>query len=229
MTLTLLTFLPLLGAIAVALLPTTNAAVLRGLTTAVTSVVAVLGVVVFTSFDGSTAAAQYVERTEWFQLGSVQVHYHLGVDGLSILMVALTAVLMPFVAASSGGHIKQRTREFLVWLLVMETGMMGVFLSLDVMLFYFFWEVSLVPLYFILGIWGAEKRIYATLKFFLYTLAGSLLMLVAVIAAVYGSGSTDIAGMTQWAATQPLALTGWLFAGFAVAFAIKVPVIPFHT
>ena len=229
MTLTLLTFLPLLGAVAVALLPTTNAAVLRGLTVAVTAVVAVLGVVVFANFDGSSAAAQYVESAEWFKLGSIQVHYHLGVDGLSILMVGLTAVLMPFVAAASGGHIKDRTREFLVWLLVMETGMMGVFLSLDVMLFYFFWEVSLVPLYFILGIWGAEKRIYATLKFFLYTLAGSLLMLVAVIAAVYGSGSTDIAQMTAWAAGEPLSLTAWLFAGFAIAFAIKVPVIPFHT
>jgi NADH-quinone oxidoreductase subunit M len=229
MLLTLLTFLPLVGAILVALLPIQSAATLRGLTVAVTAVVAVLGAVVFAGFDGSSAAAQYVETHAWFTLGEIQVSYHLGVDGLSILMVALTAVLMPFVAAASGSHIKERTREFLVWLLIMETGMMGVFLSLDVMLFYFFWEVSLVPLYFILGIWGAERRIYATLKFFLYTVSGSLLMLVAVIAAVYGSGHTDIAEMTKWAQGEPLSMTGWLFAGFAVAFAIKVPVVPFHT
>lgn len=229
MLLTLLTFLPLFGAILLIAMPTKNDSVLRWTTVAITGIVAVLGIVVFTGFDGTSGDAQYVEQANWFQLGDIQVQYLLGVDGLSILLVALTAILMPLVAAASGGHIKKRTREFLVWLLVMETGMMGVFLSLDVMLFYFFWEVSLVPLYFILGIWGAEKRIYATLKFFLYTLAGSLLMLIAVIACVYGAGSTELAAMTEWAGTQPLSTTGWLFAGFAVAFAIKVPVIPFHT
>ncbi|MDA1263720.1 MAG: NADH-quinone oxidoreductase subunit M [Planctomycetota bacterium] len=229
MLLTVLTFLPLLGAMLVAGLPSRNEKVLRGITVLVTAIVAVLGVVLYNGFDGADPAAQYVAQADWFQLGKIEVQYLLGVDGLSILLVTLTAALMPFVAAASGGHIKQRTREFLVWLLVMETGMMGVFLSLDVMLFYFFWEVSLVPLYFILGIWGAEKRIYATLKFFLYTLSGSLLMLVAVIAAVYGAESTSIVEMTAWASEQPLSVTGWLFAGFAIAFAIKVPVFPFHT
>ncbi len=229
MLLSLLTFLPLVGALLVAVLPTRGNAALRAVTLGVTLVVAALGVWVFLGFEGASAEAQYVESHAWFTLGNIQVTYRLGVDGLSILLVALTAVLMPFVAAASSGHIHTRQREFLVWLLVMETGMMGVFLALDVMLFYFFWEVSLVPLYFILGIWGAEKRIYATLKFFLYTLSGSLLMLVAIIAAVYGSGHSDIAGITDWAASQPLARTGWLFAGFAIAFAIKVPLIPFHT
>jgi NADH-quinone oxidoreductase subunit M len=229
MTLTLLIFLPLLGAILVGGLPTKSDALLRWITVGVSSVVAALGVWVFVTFDGSQSGAQFTETLNWFRLGDIQVRYQLGVDGLSILLVGLTAILMPLVAFSSAGHIKTRTREFLVWLLVMETGMMGVFLSMDMMLFYFFWEVSLIPLYFILGIWGAEKRIYATLKFFLFTLAGSLLMLVAVIAAVYGAQSTGMAEITDWAAGQPLSLTGWLFAGFAIAFAIKVPVVPFHT
>lgn len=229
MLLTLLIFLPLLGAIALALLPSSDAKLLRTVTLGVTTAVAVLSVSLFTQFDGAIAAAQFVEHKSWFKLGDIEINYRLGVDGMSILLVALTGILMPFVTLSSYGHVSERVREFLIWLLVMETGMMGVFLSLDLVLFYFFWEVSLVPLYFILGIWGGERRIYATIKFFLYTLAGSLVMLVAVIAAIYGSGSAELGAVTQWAMAQPLETQGWAFAAFALAFAIKVPLFPFHT
>jgi len=228
--LSLLIFLPLLGALLIAALPSAEAKLLRGITLAVTGAVALIGVGLFVVFDGGVAAPQFTETLDWFTLaGGIQVRYALGVDGLSILLVTLTAILMPIVTLSTAGHVSQRHREFMIWLLVMETGMMGVFLALDVVLFYFFWEISLVPLYFILGIWGSEQRIYATIKFFLFTLFGSLLMLIAVIAAVYGSGQTGLAEITTWAASQPLSTQGWLFAGFAIGFAIKVPVVPFHT
>ena len=179
---------------------------------------AILGAQLFTVFDGATAASQFMQVREWFSLPGatatpIDVHFSMGVDGISILMVALTALLMPLVALSTVGHIKTRVKEFLIWLLVMETGMLGVFLAQDLVLFYFFWEISLVPLYFMVGIWGGERRLYATLKFFLYTMAGSLLMLIAVIALVYTTGTTDIATLTARAGDLPLSTQGWLFAG----------------
>jgi NADH-quinone oxidoreductase subunit M len=232
--LTLLTFLPLIGALLVALVPSSNEKLLRGVTLTITAAVAVMGAVLFTVFDGAIAASQFSQVRDWFSLPGatatpIDVHFSLGVDGISILMVALTALLMPIVALSTVGHIKTRVKEFMIWLLVMETGMLGVFLAQDLVLFYFFWEISLVPLYFMVGIWGGERRLYATLKFFLYTMSGSLLMLIAVIALVYTTGTTDIATLTARAGDLPLSEQGWLFAGFAVAFAIKVPLVPFHT
>lgn len=230
-----LTFLPLLGALVVAAAPA-RASLLRAITLGTTLVVALMGVAVYASFDVTQSGPQFVTEAAWFTLlGGIDVHFKLGVDGLSILMVALTTVLMPLIVLSTKGHIHSRVKEFMIWLLVMETGMLGVFLSLDLVLFYFFWEVSLVPLYFILGIWGGERRLYATVKFFLYTVAGSLVMLIAAIALIYHASlqnavsTTDIGALTRWSANQPLAVQGWLFAGFALAFAIKVPVLPFHT
>jgi len=232
MLLVVLTFLPLLGALGVACLPArAGLGAQRALALGVTAVVAVLAVWLFVTFDGAQAAAQRVTRAPWFHVGATPVEFHLGVDGISILLVALTGVLMPFVTLSSFGHVTERVKEFLVWLLVMETGMLGVFLSLDLVLFYFFWEISLVPLYFIVGIWGGERRLYATLKFFLYTMAGSLVMLVAVIALVYQAGTSSLPELTSWVeggGTSPAAQV-WMFAAFALAFAIKVPLFPFHT
>jgi len=136
---------------------------------------------------------------------------------------------MPLVLLSTWGHVNERVKEFLVWLLVMETGMLGVFLSLDLVLFYFFWEISLVPLYFMVGIWGGDRRLYATVKFFLYTLAGSLVMLVGVLFLIYATGTTDVERLLRDASTLETGTQTWLFAAFALAFAIKVPVLPFHT
>jgi NADH-quinone oxidoreductase subunit M len=225
-----ITFLPLLGALAIALVPA-PAPALRTLALALTGVVAGLGCALFLSFQGSEEAAQFVLHAPWFRLpgGGAEVSFHFGVDGISILLVALTTVLMPVVVLSAYGHVEQRVREFLVWLLVMETGMLGVFLSLDLFLFYVFWEVSLVPLYFLIGIWGSDRRLYATVKFFLYTLAGSLVMLVGVIALVYRLGSTDLFVLAGRASDLPLGVQTWIFAAFALAFAIKVPILPFHT
>ena len=230
--LTTLLFLPLLGALLLLVVPGTNERALRGVTLLVTSAVGVLGIVLFAGFDGSIAAAQHVVERAWFHLpvgdGTAEVRFALGIDGLSILLVTLTAVLMPLVVLSTS-NVKLRVKEFLVWLLVMETGMLGVFLAQDLVLFYVFWEASLVPLYFLVGIWGGERRLYATIKFFLYTFGGSLLMLLAVIALIYRFETSSIVALTDLAGALPLAAQGWLFAGFALAFAIKVPVLPFHT
>lgn len=228
--LTWLTFLPLIGAAVLLLTPSSAAQLQRLIALATTLVVAVMGVVLYREFDPSRIDPQMVVSHPWFQIASgPAIHYKLGVDGLSILMVAMTALLMPIVILSTWGHVDKRVKEFMVWMLVMETGMLGVFLSLDLVLFYFFWEVSLIPLYFLVGIWGGERRLYATVKFFLYTLAGSLVMLVAVIAMLYRFNSSDIRTLTDLGAGLPLTTQGWLFLGFALAFAIKVPVMPFHT
>jgi NADH-quinone oxidoreductase subunit M len=228
-----LVFLPLAGALLVALTPRDAARVQRLLTLATMIATGVIGLAVCVDFDGSSAAAQHVVDVPWFALpgGSapIAVDYRLGIDGLSVLMVGLTALLGPIVVLSTWGHIHERVKEFMIWLLVMQTGMLGVFLALDLVLFYVFWEVSLVPLYFILGIWGGERRLYATIKFFLYTLAGSLVMMIAVIALIYRFGTSDVLRLTDLAGMLPLHTQAWLFAGFALAFLIKVPVLPFHT
>ena len=228
--LTWLTFLPLLGALLVALMPRTDTTKLRAAALGITGLVAGLGIALFFKFDGAEAPAQFEAQAAWFSLPGDGHRRELPPRSgrISILLVALTAVLMPIVVLSSYGHITERVKEFLVWLLVMETGMLGVFLSLDLVLFYFFWEISLVPLYFHRAS-GAARRLYATIKFFLYTLAGSLVMLVGVIALIYRLGTTSVPALTEAAAQLPLGTQTWLFLSFALAFAIKVPVLPFHT
>jgi NADH-quinone oxidoreductase subunit M len=234
MSLTLLTFLPLAGALAILATPKGAASLQRAIALAATLATAALGVAFYVRFDAADAAAQFVEQASWFALPAAggrdaAIHYRLGLDGLSSLMVGLTAVLMPVVVLSTWGHVAQRVKEFMVWLLVMETGMLGVFLALDLVLFYVFWEVSLIPLYFLVGIWGGERRLYATVKFFLYTLAGSLVMMVATLALVYEHGTSDLGELARLlprlAVDEQLAY----FAAFALAFGIKVPIVPFHT
>ncbi|MEQ1892271.1 MAG: NADH-quinone oxidoreductase subunit M [Planctomycetota bacterium] len=231
--LALLTFLPLLGALLVGLLPKKSASLQRLVALAVTLAVAGLGLVAYARFDGAEAGFQQEFQRPWFELagssGPLALHFHLGLDGVSILLVALTVVLMPLVVLSAYGHVHERVKEFLVWLLVMETGMLGVFLSLDLVLFYFFWEVSLVPLYFLVGIWGGERRLYATIKFFLYTVAGSLVMLIGVIALLSKTGSASLPELLTKASLLSAGEQAWIFATFALAFAIKVPILPFHT
>jgi len=229
----LLLVLPLVGALVVALVPRGRDSLARGVALAITTLVAGIGIAVFTGFDAGHVGFQSVLERSWFALsgphGPIQVRFHLGLDGVSLPLMALTVVLMPLVVLSARGHVHERVKEFLVWLLVMETGMLGVFLALDLVLFYFFWQISLVPLYFLVGIWGGERRLYATLKFFLYTVAGSLVMLVGVIALIWKLGSTSVPELFDLAATLQPATQAWIFASFALAFAIKVPILPFHT
>lgn len=227
-----ITFLPLLGAGVILCLPRERAEWEGRIALGVSLLVAGLGLgLFFFGFDAGSAAFQHRVSVPWLRLpgASEAVHFSLGVDGLTLLLVTLTTFLMPIVLYSSTGHIRKRVRAFLVWMLVMETGMLGVFLATDLFLFYCFWEVSLIPLYFILGIWGGERRLYATIKFFLYTVAGSLLMLIAAIALVQATGTTDLALLAERAPTLAPGHQLWIFAGFAIAFAIKVPILPFHT
>jgi NADH-quinone oxidoreductase subunit M len=174
-----------------------------------------------------TAGMQFEERHAWIPAWGIS--YHVGIDGLSLWLVILTTFLTPLCLLGSWNQIEKHVREFVAFMLLLEAGMIGVFVALDLFLFYVFWEAMLVPMYFLIGIWGHERRIYAAVKFFLYTFAGSVLMLVAflVLYKTAGLGSFDIPALV--AAPVDPALQTWLFLACALAFAIKVPMWPFHT
>src|SRR5882762_6011533 len=176
----------------------------------------------------------FEESAEW--IPSIGARYHLGIDGISLLLVMLTTFLGMIAILSSWSAIHQRTKEYYILLLLLQTGMIGVFVSLDFFLFYVFWEVMLVPMYFLIGVWGSDRRLYAAIKFFLYTLAGSVVMLLAILALYFyapvsAGGTRTFDVPTLLAAAQHFSdpLKVWLFWGFFFAFAIKVPMFPFHT
>jgi len=173
------------------------------------------------------AGMQFVERAEW--IPAFGISWHLGVDGVSLWLVILTTFLTPLALIGSWRGIGERVKEFNVFMLLLEAGMLGVFCSLDLFLFYVFWEAMLIPMYFLIGIWGHERRVYAAVKFFLYTMAGSVLMLVAflVLYARSGASSFDLEALVAHPVAPDLQM--WLFGAFALAFAIKVPMFPFHT
>jgi NADH-quinone oxidoreductase subunit M len=227
--LSIVTFLPLVGAILVAALPRTVArpvALVAALATWVASLLLLIGYLPRPGFA-------YEETYNWIPLFGIQ--YKLGVDGLSVLLVVLTTTLTWISILASFRPIQERIKEYMVSFLILEVGMIGVFVALDTFLFYIFFEIVLVPMYLIIGIWGGANRIYATIKFVLYTLVGSLLMLVAILATAFASqaqrgtwnGAFDITQLTQL--TFDPALQVFAFVAFALAFAIKVPMFPFHT
>jgi len=190
-------------------------------------------------FPAGSGEYEFREAADW--IPSIGARYALGVDGISMLLVMLTTFLGMLAIASSWGAIQQRTKEYYILLLLLQTGMIGVFVSLDFFLFYVFWEVMLVPMYFLIGVWGSDRRLYAAIKFFLYTLAGSVLMLLAILALYFNTAKAtgiqtfDIPTLlaavqnTQYSAVFSESLKAWLFWGFFFAFAIKVPMFPFHT
>jgi NADH-quinone oxidoreductase subunit M len=187
-------------------------------------------------FPVGSAGYEFKEVADW--IPSIGAKYSLGADGISMLLVMLTTLLGMIAIASSWSAIQQRTKEYYILLLLLQTGMLGVFLSLDFFLFYVFWEVMLVPMYFLIGVWGSERRLYAAIKFFLYTLAGSVIMLLAILALYFNYtktlpqgaiGTFDIPTLLAAAQQFPDSLKTWLFWGFFFAFAIKVPMFPFHT
>ena len=232
--LSLITFLPLLGAIAIGLLPERAA---RPVALGTALVTWVVSLAVIAAFEVGKAGFQLVEVADWIPAFGIQ--YHLGIDGLSLTLVALTTTLSWISILASFRPIKTRIKEYMISFLILEVGMIGVFIALDTFLFYIFWEIVLVPMYLIIGIWGGSNRIYATIKFVLYTLVGSLLMLVAILATAFtfqgakGSwvGAFDFEMLRQYAATSgfPDTLQLLAFAAFFLAFAIKVPMFPFHT
>jgi NADH-quinone oxidoreductase subunit M len=227
--LTIVTFLPLVGVLAILLIdpPKRGSNNLIKQVALVTSVATFLGtLLILFRFDPSDPGLQLVDRVNWIPSWGIQ--YFLGVDGLSILMVLLTSFISMLAVASSWNAIETQLKQYYIFMLLLTMGMMGVFLAQDLFLFYIFWEFTLVPMYFLIGIWGGQRRVYASIKFFLYTMAGSLLMLLAIL---YMGITNDtfslpdlIAGRSAFAGAQNL-----LFIGFFIAFAIKVPVFPFHS
>ncbi|MBJ79777.1 MAG: hypothetical protein CMH60_00505 [Myxococcales bacterium] len=231
--LSLITFLPLLGAVLLLTFPRHEGHGARGFTLGLSLVEFLISLLVWQRFVPSNTGMQLVEKVEW--IPTLGISYSLGIDGLTLLLVLLTTALMPLVILSTYSSVEKYSREYCMAMLVLQTGMLGAFLATDLFLFYLFWEAMLIPMYFLIGIWGGQRRIYAAIKFFLYTMAGSLLMLVAIIYTVWTL--KDQGGITfSWAElTERLASTNlgtaelWLFAAFALAFAIKVPMFPFHT
>ena len=228
-------FLPLAGAVLAALVPSGRAA--RGVALVTTTATFVLSLGLWFGYDPATATTQAPQLADvwasWFPQ-SYDIKYFVGIDGLNILLVMLTTLLGPIVVLSSWHYIGERRRAYYALLLILQTGVTGVFCSFDLFLFYVFFELTLIPMYFIIGVWGGEERIYAAVKFVIYTLVGSLLMLVAILflgyAAAEGSGAAfttdwyELLGYNMSIGTQT-----WLFALFALAFSIKVPLFPLHT
>ncbi len=230
--LSILTFLPLLGALIISAIPSEKKGVIEKAGLGVSLIVFFISVPLFFLYDSAAGTLQFREDYTWIpQFG---IGYRMGIDGISLLLVLLTTFISPLVFLSSWGHIKERVKEFNVLFLLMETGMLGVFAATDLFLFYVFWEITLIPLYFIIGIWGGPRRIYASIKFFIYTMIGSLLMLVAIIYLIHLSSETVGRPTAHlWVLLKELSIPAeaqtWLFLAFGLAFAIKVPLFPFHT
>ena len=194
-------------------------------------VIFALTLLLWARFDAASPEFQFVERVQW--IPAFGIDYYVGVDGISLLLVVLTGFLTPVALLSSWESIERKVKEFSIFVLVLEAAMIGVFLSLDLFLFYVFWDAMLIPMYFLIGIWGYERRIYAAVKFILYTMAGSVLMLVAILGLAWihqqttGAYSFDL--LALYALEIPPVAQFWFFLAFTVAFAIKVPLFPFHT
>jgi NADH-quinone oxidoreductase subunit M len=222
--LSITTFLPLLGAVIVAFLnrdAVQNARWVALWTTLITFAVSLL---IWSGFDKSNSGFQFVEEASW--LGQT-IRYKMGVDGISMLFVILTTFLMPLVIIASWGSVEDRVKEYMIAFLLLETLMIGVFCALDLLLFYLFFEAGLIPMFIIIGVWGGKRRVYASFKFFLYTLLGSVLMLLAMMAMYWHAGTTDIAALM--AHKFPREMQWWLFLAFFASFAVKMPMWPVHT
>ncbi len=229
---TVVLMLPLVGLVLMMLFSRTEQAYKWG--ALVTSLVTFgASLLLVRNFDTAVSSLQMVQRVDWITADSFTIRYYVGVDGISLWLVLLTTFIMPLAILASFNPIKDRVRLYYMFLLLMEWAMIGVFVAQDLFLFYIFWEVTLVPMYFLIGIWGAEERIYAAIKFFLYTMAGSLLMLLAILW-LGNEAKTfslpDILAMLKSGELTFSTSTGrWLFLAFAVAFAIKVPMWPLHS
>ncbi|MFQ5882780.1 MAG: NADH-quinone oxidoreductase subunit M [Candidatus Methylomirabilales bacterium] len=228
--LSLITFLPAAGAICLLVLPRGRKDLVRWVALGISVLTLLLSLTLYTRFQLGVGEMQFVEETAW--IPSLGIRYKLGIDGISLFLVLLTTFLTAIAILASSGVV-HRVKEYMLAMLLLETGMIGVFVALDLVLFYVFWEATLLPMYFLIGIWGGPRRVYATIKFVLYTMAGGLLMLVAIVALALlharavGEFTFDLTVLMH--AAIPPAVQSWLFLAFALAFAIKVPLFPFHT
>lgn len=226
--LSLVTFLPLVGALFILLIRGDEAVVARNARmTALwtSSITFFLSLMLWTGFDRKSAAFQFVEKNPWIE--SFGINYHMGVDGISVLFVLLSTLLTPICILASWDAIKVRVREYMIAFLVLETLMVGMFCALDFVLFYIFFEGVLIPMFLIIGVWGGQRRVYAAIKFFLYTLTGSVLMLLAILAIYLQAGTTDVPTLLKYA--LPGDIQYWLWLAFFASFAVKVPMWPVHT
>lgn len=221
-------FLPLVGCLFLLMIrgtseiTKTNAKAVALLTSLATFACACL---LYLGFDSSSSEFQFVERYEW--IPSLNIAYHVGIDGISLLFILLSALLVPLAILASWKSIEYRVKEYMMMFLLLETMMIGTFSALDLVVFYLFFEAVLIPMFLIIGIWGGERRVYAAYKFFLYTLLGSVLMLVAMLAIYFQVGTTDIPSALAY--EFPVELQKWLWLAFFASFAVKVPMWPFHT
>lgn len=228
--LTVLVFLPMVAAVVIAFLNRTRVAAIRWVALLTSLLAFLIAVKLYIGFSSAAAGFQYEEYTRWILVPPI--NYHLGVDGLSLLLILLTSFLTPLGVLVSWTSITRREKEFFLFLLALEAGMIGVFATLDLVLFFIFWEVMLIPMYFLIGVWGHERRIYAAVKFILFTMVGSALMLVGIVYLYTVTGSFDFPTILHHLAGIQLlspSAERWLFLAFFLAFAIKVPLFPLHT
>ncbi|CAK0769272.1 NADH-quinone oxidoreductase chain 13 [Gammaproteobacteria bacterium] len=190
-----------------------------------TFIMAVFSLPLYWKFDTSTAAFQFIENVPW--IPSLKVDYTVGVDGISLLLVLLTTFIMPLSVLCSWRYIQKRIKEFMIFLLIMESAMIGIFCALNFILFFIFWEAMLIPMALLIGIWGGPRKIYAAIKFFVYTLAGSIFLLIAIIALYVKTGTFYIPDLMGKPYEEMFQI--WIFLAFAISFAVKIPMFPFHT
>ncbi len=235
--LSLMTFFPLVGMLIILFLPREADRLIKTVTLVVTIIVFFISLpLAFDDVFVNSSAMHYTEFAKWISIGDYfQMNYNVGIDGISLWLVMLTTFIMPIAILSTWHAVDKNTKGFMALALLLETGMLGAFISLDLFLFYVFWELMLVPMYFMIGIWGGKNRIYAAVKFFIFTAVGSLLMLVAIIYVYYYSLQAGVPFENGFSIAHfsqldiPVHLQAWLFAAFAFSFAIKVPMFPVHT
>jgi len=226
--LSLLTFLPLVGAVFILTIRGDEAIVARNaryVALWTSTITFFLSLFLWFRFDISTAQFQFVEKVDW--MPDFGISYHLGVDGISVLFVLLTTLLTPICILASWESIKTRVKEYMIAFLVLEVFMVGMFCSLDMVLFYIFFEAVLIPMFIIIGVWGGQRRVYAAFKLFLYTLFGSVLMLLAIMTMYYDAGTTNVVDLMKH--NFPLGMQIWMWLAFFASFAVKVPMWPVHT
>lgn len=231
--LSLVTYLPAAAAVALLLVPRRSESAIKVFAFLMSVATFVLSLHLFFHFDVASGQMQFEESVPWIEGGLIK--HHLGIDGISLFLILLTTFLTPLCILSSWRAVTLRVKPFMICMLLLETGMIGVFAALDLVLFYIFWEVMLIPMYFLIGVWGGERRVYAAVKFILYTMVGSLLMLVAILYLFHLNGGTtfDLMEISRNLASGNVRITTkeefWLFMAFLLAFAIKVPLFPLHT
>jgi len=224
----LVTFFPLVGVLALLFIPSDKKNSLRWTALAASLLTFGLSIWMLTLFDKSNPDLQLGFSLPWIQVAGWNINFAMGLDGLSILLVLLTTFLTPISILSTWSAVEERVKDFMIFFTLLEVGMLGVFLAQDLFLFYIFWEFTLVPMYFLIGIWGGPRRIYAAIKFFLYTMAGSILMLLAILWLGIYQGTFSVPDLITQGGI-PASIQLWLFLAFAAAFAIKVPMWPLHS